>query len=81
MRISLNYFIGNQKNNKINININIINKIIIIRFEWGKNKLIIYDIAKNKTNEIQLLDADFKIPAFSRSIMLKNGMIYLLGGE
>jgi hypothetical protein len=26
--------------------------ILLIRFEWGKNKLIIYDIAKNKTNEI-----------------------------
>ncbi len=49
-------------------------------FEWGKNKLIIYDIVANKTEEVQL-DVEFKVPAFSRSVMLKDSRIYLMGGE
>ena len=49
-------------------------------FEWGKKKLNIYDIVTNTTHAIEL-DITFKIPSFSRSIIIPNGEIYLLGGE
>lgn len=49
-------------------------------FEWGKKKLNIYDIVTNTTSSVEL-DITFKIPSFSRSIILPNGHIYLLGGE
>lgn len=49
-------------------------------FEWGKKKLNIYDIVTNTTHAIEL-DINFKIPSFSRSIIIPNGEIYLLGGE
>lgn len=49
-------------------------------FEWGKKKLNIYDIVANTTHAIEL-DITFKIPSFSRSIIIPNGEIYLLGGE
>lgn len=34
----------------------------------------------NKTEEVQL-DNEFKVPAFSRSVMLKDSRIFLMGGE
>ena len=49
-------------------------------FEWGKRKLNIYNIITNTTGTVDL-DIHFKIPSFSRSIMLPNGLIFLLGGE
>ena len=49
-------------------------------FEWGKKKLNLYDIVQNTTRTIDL-DIPFKIPSFSRSIILPNCKIYLLGGE
>jgi hypothetical protein len=49
-------------------------------FEWGKKKLNVYDIVANVTRIIEL-DIHNKIPSFSRSIMLPNGLIFLVGGE
>ena len=49
-------------------------------FEWGKKKLNVYDLITNTTLSIEL-DINFKIPSFSRSIIIPNGEIYLLGGE
>ena len=49
-------------------------------FEWGKKKLHFYDILSNSTHSLEL-DINFKIPSFSRSILLPNGQIYLIGGE
>jgi Uncharacterized protein conserved in bacteria len=49
-------------------------------FEWGKRKLNLYNIVTNTTHIIDL-DIHFKIPSFSRSLILPNGHIYLLGGE
>jgi len=49
-------------------------------FEWGKKKMNIYNIITNTTSCVDL-DIHFKIPSFSRSIMLPNGFIFLLGGE
>lgn len=49
-------------------------------FEWGKRKLNVFNIITNTTSTIDL-DIHFKIPSFSRSIMLPNGLIFLLGGE
>jgi len=49
-------------------------------FEWGKKKLNLYNIITNTTQIIQL-DIHFKIPSFSRSIILPSGLIFLLGGE
>jgi len=49
-------------------------------FEWGKKRLNLYNIATNTTQAVEL-DITFKIPSFSRSIILPNGNIYLLGGE
>ena len=49
-------------------------------FEWGKKRLNVYDIVTNTTNYVEL-DITFKIPSFSRSIILPNGHVYLLGGE
>lgn len=49
-------------------------------FEWGKKKLNVYDIITNTTQSLEL-DINFKIPSFSRSIIIPNGEIYLLGGE
>lgn len=49
-------------------------------FEWSKRKLNVYNIVTNTTGTIDL-DIHFKIPSFSRSIMLPNGLIFLMGGE
>ena len=49
-------------------------------FEWGKKKLNIYDIVENSTFVIDL-DIQFKVPSFSRSIILPTVKIYLIGGE
>lgn len=49
-------------------------------FEWGKKKIIIYDLSLNETHSIEL-NINFKIPSFSRSVMSPNGKIYLMGGE
>ena len=49
-------------------------------FEWGKRKLNVFNIIINTTSTIDL-DIHFKIPSFSRSIMLPSGLIFLLGGE
>ena len=49
-------------------------------FEWGKKKLNLYNIATNTTEAVDL-DISFKIPSFSRSIIIPNGQIYLMGGE
>eukprot|EP01016_Furgasonia_blochmanni_P020449 TRINITY_DN2280_c0_g2_i2.p1 TRINITY_DN2280_c0_g2~~TRINITY_DN2280_c0_g2_i2.p1 ORF type:complete len:568 (+),score=98.28 TRINITY_DN2280_c0_g2_i2:111-1814(+) len=49
-------------------------------FEWGKKRLSIYNIVTNTTQMIDL-DIPFKVPSFSRSIILPNSHIYLLGGE
>lgn len=49
-------------------------------FEWGKRKLNIYDIVNNCSRTIDLI-INFKIPSYSRSILIPNGNIYLLGGE
>jgi hypothetical protein len=40
----------------------------------------VYDIVTNTTHTIEL-DINFKIPSFSRSIILPNSRIYLIGGE
>ena len=53
---------------------------IIHWFEWGKKKLNIYDIVSNTTQTVEL-DINFKIPSFSRSIILPSSQIYLIGGE
>ena len=55
-------------------------KKVIHWFEWGKRKLHLYDISTNTTECIEL-DIHFKIPAFSRSILLPDSKIYLIGGE
>jgi hypothetical protein len=39
-----------------------------------------YDIVKNTTNIVDL-EINFKIPSYSRSILLPNGQIFLMGGE
>lgn len=49
-------------------------------FEWGKKKLNIYDIFENTTSQIDL-DIQFKIPSFSRSILIPDSSIFLIGGE
>ena len=49
-------------------------------FEWGKRRLNIYDIVNNCSKTIDLV-INFKIPSYSRSILIPNGSIYLLGGE
>eukprot|EP01017_Pseudomicrothorax_dubius_P040136 TRINITY_DN6241_c0_g1_i1.p1 TRINITY_DN6241_c0_g1~~TRINITY_DN6241_c0_g1_i1.p1 ORF type:complete len:443 (-),score=91.71 TRINITY_DN6241_c0_g1_i1:124-1452(-) len=53
---------------------------IVHWFEWGKKKLNVYDIIANVTSTLEL-DIPFKIPSFSRSIIIPSGHIYLLGGE
>lgn len=53
-------------------------KKVIHWFEWGKRKLHLYDISTNTTECIEL-DIHFKIPSFSRSILLPDSKIYLLG--
>ena len=49
-------------------------------FEWGKKRINLYNIATNTTDAVEL-DISFKIPSFSRSIIIPNGQIYLIGGE
>jgi len=49
-------------------------------FEWGKKRLNLYDIVTHTTRIIEL-DINFKIPSFSRSILLPDAKIYLMGGE
>lgn len=49
-------------------------------FEWGGRNLHLYDIVNNKSRSIRLVN-NIKIPTFSRSIMIPEGKIFLLGGE
>lgn len=49
-------------------------------FEWGRKRLNVYDIVKNVTHIIDL-EIDFKVPSFSRSIMLPTAQIFIMGGE
>jgi len=49
-------------------------------FEWSKRKLNVYNIVTNTSSTLDL-DIHFKIPSFSRSIIIPNGLIFLLGGE
>jgi hypothetical protein len=49
-------------------------------FEWGKKRLNLYDIVAHTTTTVDL-EISFKIPSFSRSILLPSGHIYLMGGE
>lgn len=49
-------------------------------FEWNKKKLYIYDILTNNSTIIDL-QINFKIPSYSRSVLIPLGHIYLLGGE
>jgi len=49
-------------------------------FEWGGRNLHLYDIVNNKSTSIRLVN-NIKIPTFSRSIMIPEGKIFLLGGE
>ena len=49
-------------------------------FEWGGRNLYLYDIVNNKSRSIRLVN-NIKIPTFSRSIMIPEGKIFLLGGE
>ncbi len=49
-------------------------------FEWEKRELHFFDCVNYISSKIKLV-IPFKIPPFSRSIMLPNTDIYLLGGE
>lgn len=49
-------------------------------FEWEKKDLHLFDVV-NYSHKIVKLIIAFKIPVFSRSIMIPNGNIYLMGGE
>lgn len=49
-------------------------------FEWGKKRLNLYNIISHTTKIIDL-DIQYKIPSFSRSILLPDAKIYLMGGE
>lgn len=49
-------------------------------FEWGKKRLNFYNIVTHTTKSIDL-DITYKIPSFSRSILLPDAKIYLMGGE
>lgn len=49
-------------------------------FEWGERNLHLYDIVNNTSRTIRLIN-NIKIPNFSRSIVVPDGKIFLLGGE
>ena len=49
-------------------------------FEWEKRDLHLFNIIDYSYHSIKLV-SQFKIPPFSRSIMIPNGDIYLIGGE
>lgn len=49
-------------------------------FEWGERNLHLYDIVNNRSQSIKLIN-NIKIPNFSRSIVIPEGKIFLLGGE
>lgn len=49
-------------------------------FEWGRKRLNVYDIVRNVTEMIDL-EIDFKVPSFSRSIVLPTAQIFIMGGE
>jgi hypothetical protein len=49
-------------------------------FEWGERNLHLYDIVENKSRTIKLVN-NIRIPNFSRSIVIPQGKIFLLGGE
>lgn len=49
-------------------------------FEWEKRDLHLFDVSEYTHNVIKLV-IPFKIAPFSRSIMIPDGRIYLMGGE
>lgn len=49
-------------------------------FEWEKRELHIFDVVSHTHNSYKL-NIFFKIPCFSRSIMIPDGTIYLMGGD
>ena len=49
-------------------------------FEWEKRELHLFDVI-NYTHKTIKLVIPFKVPAFSRSIIIPDGRIFLIGGE
>lgn len=69
--------------NSNNINFNSTNEGVpkyLHWFEWEKREIHLFDVVDFTHSMIKLI-IPFKIPAFSRSIMIPDGRIYLMGGE
>lgn len=49
-------------------------------FDWGSSKLNLYDIANYRKEQVNLVLQN-PIASYSRSVMSKEGNIYLLGGQ
>lgn len=49
-------------------------------FEWEKKNLNLFNVV-TYTHKVVKLIVPFKIPVFSRSVMIPDGRIYLMGGE
>lgn len=78
-----NCFFNNIQINKEPFSLNSFNKGVPKKlhwFEWSKKTIHLFDLI-NQTHEIIDLKIDFKILMFSRSVVTKEGEIFLLGGE
>ena len=49
-------------------------------FEWEKREVHLFDVANSSYRSVKLV-VPFKVPPFSRSVLLPEGKVLLLGGE
>jgi hypothetical protein len=73
---NISFMVGTQSYNSTNKNV----PKVLHWFEWEKRELHLFDVINYAYKSIKLI-IPFKIPPFSRSIVVPDGKIYLIGGE
>jgi hypothetical protein len=73
---NISFMVGTQSYNSTNKNV----PKVLHWFEWEKRELHLFDVINYSYRSIKLI-IPFKIPPFSRSIVVPDGKIYLIGGE
>jgi N-acetylneuraminic acid mutarotase len=73
---NISFMMGTQSYNSANRGI----AKMLHWFEWEKRELHLFDVIQYSYKSIKLI-IPFKIPPFSRSIIIPEGKIFLIGGE
>jgi hypothetical protein len=73
---NISFMVGTQSYNSTNRSVS----KMLHWFEWEKRELHLFDVVKYSYKSIKLI-IPFKIAPFSRSIVIPEGKIFLIGGE